>query len=82
MVPPVSSISHQTYVSFFATCPNPLSYFVASHLIAKNMDGQNFREFIEQYSEYVLKNQNISDGEKEPIMTQDESEEKWSTSGT
>ena len=46
------------------------------------MDGQNFREFIERYSEYVLKNQNISDGEKDPIMTHDGNEshgdnEKW-----
>ena len=42
--------------------------------MAKNMDGQNFREFIERYSEYVLKNQNINDGEKDPIMTHDGNE--------
>lgn len=35
------------------------------------MDGQNFREFIERYSEYILKNQNLNVDEKQPIMAQD-----------
>ena len=46
-------------------------FFLFRHLLSKNMDAQNFREFIERYSEFVLKNQNINEGEKEPIMTQD-----------
>lgn len=35
------------------------------------MDAQNFREFVERYSQYILKNQNINQGEKEPIMSHD-----------
>jgi len=49
-----------------------MTYFTLyRHLLAKNMDGQNFREFIEKYSEFVLKSQNSVEGEKDPIMSQD-----------
>lgn len=44
------------------------------HLLAKNMDGQNFREFVERYSEYILKTQNMNLDEKQPIMTHDGNE--------
>lgn len=32
------------------------------------MEGQNFREFIEKYSEEIMKSSNGNDNEKEPII--------------
>ncbi|KAH7637008.1 innexin inx2 [Dermatophagoides farinae] len=38
------------------------------YLLCKNMEGQNFREFIERYSEEIMKSSNGNDNEKEPII--------------
>lgn len=42
------------------------------YLLCKNMEGQNFREFIERYAEYIMKNNNGNENENEPIMNKDD----------
>ena len=44
-----------------------------SHLLAKNMDGQNFREFMAGYANYIMKNKDAqvqNSSEKDPILNE------------
>lgn len=43
--------------------------FFPSHLLAKNIDAQNLREFVNLYAQHVMKNQDDEEPEKEPIIS-------------